>query len=451
MNRIRLGANETILFFMEMIIAGIFFLFILTTLRPAFGAVALFSLLPTYFFKATVAGIPSTFLELSTYALVLGILVRVFFDTELRKQITARIVWLWSEKREFILLIASFLFVVLIFTFVSLDMRRSAGIFKGWFVAPIIAGAAVFFVINKRTVPWLLALLSTTGAILSAYGLWEYFTFYQDWFKDFHFRLNSVFTSANYLALFIGPIISASLGWLLFSRQVKNNIAPALILVVTTAVNLVALFFTFSYGGYLAVGLSILFLVAALIFTRKNKKFIYITLSMVAVIFAFTFSAVLKSDKFQRDFLETEGESALRGRVEVWQTAVYAIKQNPIVGTGLGNFDKVYDKYVRVAIPNEPLEPNVILPHNVFLNFWIDTGILGLIMFISVLSYAYILFSKVKRNFPYIAYPAAAILIAIIGHGLVDTSYFKNDLSYLFWLPIALLLYANYETYEQNR
>ena len=192
-------------------------------------------------------------------------------------------------------------------------------------------------------------------------------------------------------------------------------------------------------------------MVAALIFTRKKKKLIYITLGIAAVIFAFTFSAVLKSDKFRRDFLETEGESALRGRVEVWQTAVYAIKQNPIVGTGLGNFDKVYDKYVRVAIPNEPLEPNVILPHNVFLNFWIDTGILGLIMFISVLSYAYILFSKVKRNFPYIAYPAAAILIAIIGHGLVDTSYFKNDLSYLFWLPIALLLYANYETYEQNR
>src|SRR3989338_211450 len=203
--------------------------FILSILRPAYGTVALFSLLPTYFFKLFIADIPVTFLELSTYALGLALVARSFFAVDLREEALRRIRWLWREHKLFVLLATGLLVIALIFTFVGLDVSRSAGIFKGWFVAPIIAGAAVFFVINKRTVPWLLALLSTTGAILSAYGLWEYFTFFQDWFKDFHFRLNSVFTSANYLALFIGPIISASLGWLLFSRQVKNNIAPALI------------------------------------------------------------------------------------------------------------------------------------------------------------------------------------------------------------------------------
>ena len=36
--------------------------------------------------------------------------------------------------------------------------------------------------------------------------------------------------------------------------------------------------------------------------------------------------------------------------------------------------------------------------------------------------------------------PVQAALVALIGHGLVDTPYFKNDLSVLFWVLIVLTM-----------
>jgi len=78
-------------------------------------------------------------------------------------------------------------------------------------------------------------------------------------------------------------------------------------------------------------------------------------------------------------------------------------------------------------------------PHNFFLNFYLETGLLGFVSMVGLLALFYKKIRDLARTkFLYLATPLAAGMLMIILHGLVDVPYFKNDLSVLFWLVYAL-------------
>ncbi|MCA9389730.1 MAG: hypothetical protein KC585_03955, partial [Candidatus Magasanikbacteria bacterium] len=66
-------------------------------------------------------------------------------------------------------------------------------------------------------------------------------------------------------------------------------------------------------------------------------------------------------------------------------------------------------------------------PHNIILNFWVETGLAGLLAFF------WIVFAWLKKKEAMLL-PLVALLI----HGLVDVPYFKNDLAIVFFLVLAL-------------
>lgn len=82
-------------------------------------------------------------------------------------------------------------------------------------------------------------------------------------------------------------------------------------------------------------------------------------------------------------------------------------------------------------------------PHNIFLNFWTEIGLLGALLFTWLIGrYFYEairLQSKLDRAARMMALGLIGAMSALCIHGLVDVPYFKNDLSVLFWLLIALL------------
>jgi len=80
-------------------------------------------------------------------------------------------------------------------------------------------------------------------------------------------------------------------------------------------------------------------------------------------------------------------------------------------------------------------------PHNIFLNFWTELGLLGVLAFFAI-------FVKVFNNLfkMYKSMEAERWLIlgllgaftAIVVHGMVDVPYLKNDLSVMFWTMLGL-------------
>ena len=87
-----------------------------------------------------------------------------------------------------------------------------------------------------------------------------------------------------------------------------------------------------------------------------------------------------------------------------------------------------------------------LYPHNIFLNFWSEIGLLGAIIFIwLMLKAALIAYQSFKylnqenSSEKYLALGLMSSLICIFVHGLVDVPYFKNDLAVMFWVFIAFI------------
>ncbi|MEK7108413.1 MAG: hypothetical protein AAB898_01965, partial [Patescibacteria group bacterium] len=84
-------------------------------------------------------------------------------------------------------------------------------------------------------------------------------------------------------------------------------------------------------------------------------------------------------------------------------------------------------------------------PHQIFLNFWSELGLAGLVAFFLLLARYFMTLRETLRRVPS-AQPWVAMLVAsmaaLLVHGLVDVPYFKNDLSMLTWTLIAILLIA---------
>ena len=111
------------------------------------------------------------------------------------------------------------------------------------------------------------------------------------------------------------------------------------------------------------------------------------------------------------------------------------LKDNWLFGAGLAGYQKKIvpyhqAKYIEIFL----------YPHNIFLNFWSELGLFGLLTFLLLLLKSFKEVKKkliVKNNF--LALSCLLALLIIIFHGLVDVPYFKNDLSLLFWLIIGLI------------
>ena len=86
-------------------------------------------------------------------------------------------------------------------------------------------------------------------------------------------------------------------------------------------------------------------------------------------------------------------------------------------------------------------------PHNFYLALWLELGFLGLLVFWGMLvKFFASIFRRIKNNpsSKRFLLAVAGAMIVILIHGLVDTPYFKNDLSVLFWLIIGLSVLPNH-------
>ena len=82
----------------------------------------------------------------------------------------------------------------------------------------------------------------------------------------------------------------------------------------------------------------------------------------------------------------------------------------------------------------------LIYPHNLFLNFWTETGLVGLLSFAGILGYAFYLGYKIRKNNLIWGAGLITALAVFLIHGLVDVPYFKNDLAMLFWIIISIVI-----------
>lgn len=112
-------------------------------------------------------------------------------------------------------------------------------------------------------------------------------------------------------------------------------------------------------------------------------------------------------------------------RLSQWSETIDMLQDHWLLGAGLSGYQTVFKPYHQ-ATHLEIFQ----YPHNILLNIWVELGLLGLIA-VGLLSW------HVLRAEPSIAIFA---LLQMIIHGLVDVPYFKNDLAFLTWIFLAIIL-----------
>lgn len=411
---------------------------VLSRVKTEYGVYVAAVSLPLYLFKFKILGIPSTFLEAVICGLFLIWLSRgglekakkLFSEIKEKRIFAAAKSDLAPAKFDLAAGLILFFAGVSVSTILSDDLRTSAGILKGWFAVPFLLFLIVKSEIKtENQIKNIFRALSFSGAAVALVSLGYFFSGR----LTFDGRLAAFYLSPNHLAMFLAPIsvLTAGLFFLSSSRREKTAFGGAFVLMLTV------LYLTYSFGAWIALfsAAAILFLLGH--FASKLKSLPILALvAVILVLLAFQ----IGGEKFQNLFSE---RSSLASRVMIWKAALAIGKDNPVFGVGPGMFQKHYLDYQKYFSPY--LEWAVPQPHNLFLAFWLQAGIAGFFGFILIIISFFkekipVLLRKKEREQilknPYF-WPALAMLVILI-HGLIDTPYFKNDLSSLFWIILAL-------------
>lgn len=375
--------------------------------------------LPLYLLRLQII-VPTTWLELTIYMAFAVWLWRTLRYTKLP--------W-WRSLQDYWLPLTLIGIGLLVGTLVSSEPLISLGIIKGWFVDPLLL---FILIINsadsdrpRRKFDYIAAGLSLAGVVLAIGAIYQVIS---GNFITVDHRASSWFSSANYLSLYLVPVMILVLGWW------RNINKSCLNWIVGTGwfLMLAALYLTFSYAGWLALLLGI-------------GVFWYLTVPSIKGWWWWAAGIILivasqwRLPKFQQ-MLDLLGRSSSHVRLQVWQTALLMVKEHWLAGIGLGLFEKRYLEFAN-RLFHPPLETLVLHAHNILLQFWVNTGLPGIVGFIWLLIkwFRQVWPQATTKNLEYNwAAATVAAMLALLAHGMLDAAYWKNDLSALFWIILAL-------------
>jgi len=379
-------------------------------------------LIPFYFLRFDLRGIPTNPLEIAVGIAFIFTLITCLVQKKLK---------LGSIVLFFLLVIA------LLGAYLEGD-RTAFGIFKGWFLVPFLLYFSVINNFEGKEIKKITGVLLASGTIVALWSILQKFgfvslAFYQIGDPSFtqylsQSRVFGPFESPNYLAMFLAPVLFLGLIDYLESGWFKR-----IALTVTSLIFLLSLYLTDSRAGILALAAGCLTLFIGYL-AQASRGFISKTLPALLFVLISVGMLFFVIPKINLD----SGSNMVRK--EIYSYSLEMVKANPFTGVGVANF---YDQINILSQDNPNFRlyglPYAIHPHNVFLAFWLNFGILGLLAFILVLGDFFInIFNT--RSGGLKKYFIAAAMVAILVHGLFDTTYFKNDLSAIFWLILALAI-----------
>jgi len=225
-------------------------------------------------------------------------------------------------------------------------------------------------------------------------------------------------------------------------------------------VNAACLVLTFSRGGWIGfvvAGFAFLLLLIYWILPILPR---FWRLSLLPMVLGGTtaFLAIAIStvgplrERFASIFVGRE-DSSNNFRINVWNAVVEMIKARPVLGIGPGNdaFNAVYPYYQEPGF-------TALSAYSVYLEIAVETGIVGLVCFlwllVVTLSNGWMQLQVLRQERSREGFwlmGAIATMVGMLSHGLVDTVWYRPQVSTLWWLMIALVASYLAQAQEQKQ
>jgi putative inorganic carbon (hco3(-)) transporter len=257
-------------------------------------------------------------------------------------------------------------------------------------------------------------------------------------------RVYSYLGNPNLLAAYLVPAIALSVAAIFTWRRWTAKVLAAVMVVV----NSYCLIVTYSRGGWIGfvvLGFVLLILLVHWFsiylpqFWRVWTMPLVLGISAVAVLMAVLFVEPVR-DRVASIFVGRE-DSSNNYRINVWSGVLKMIHDRPLIGIGPGNsvFNKVYPHYQLTGF-------SALSAYSVFLEVMVETGAIGFTCFLWLLLVTFnqgwtqlqrLRQTANREGFWLMA--AIAAMLGMLSHGLVDTVWYRPQVSTLWWLMIALV------------
>jgi len=387
-------------------------------------------ILPAYVLRVQIGPIPTTALELAFFAVAVFATIASSFA-----------IWKkgFTRLRPFHIAAGLWLLATIIAIFVAPNHIAALGLWRAFVLEPMAYAILVAGIIeNEKDSHQLLSALIWSVIGVTVIAIIQFATGHfipHPWDTALSTRrATGPFPYPNALALYVTPIAALCFGLMMSTEKAadrlgRHKIRPYVIYIGFIA-GLVSILLAKSVGGFMGLLAAVVF---ALVWEKRTRIATFIILFFAAY--------ALFQSPLQSKVMTTLsfGEWSGRVRTVMWNETVQMLSTRQFFGAGFGAYPTVIVPYHR-ATWMEIFQ----YPHNILLNLWSETGLLGLVAFTGLaLTWARLSLQKDQENRAG-ARPAPTYfllpLIAIIIHGIVDVPYFKNDLAFVFWILIVLII-----------
>lgn len=314
------------------------------------------------------------------------------------------------------------------------------------------SGFLLFSFASDNFIKQSVTILCALFLLLSIWGLTQYLTG-SGYLVYAGQRANAIFYTPNSFAACINIILLPLTIFYVHKKESQKIYALILVLFL-------ALLVTQSRGGWTAFIVSIFFiyiLCRILVIDINKNRLKKLTIGFVLVFSTYCFIELVDLKKIEfginqsdRNFglifkndvshlVRTESVvSTMSHRTMLYDIAWQQIKEKPITGHGLHTY-----QYFQVRDQHAPHIGNATrFAHNDYLQLWMETGILGLTIFISI---PVMIISMLFISWKEIAVSDRAIMLALMT-GLVGF-YVQALVGFLFYTPFLIMMYGCYLGY----
>ncbi|MFA5022986.1 MAG: O-antigen ligase family protein [Candidatus Paceibacterota bacterium] len=283
-------------------------------------------------------------------------------------------------------------------------------------------------------------------------------------------RLDASLGNSAYLAVYVLFHIFIA-GYLLLSQWSKNKILSAWYLIMILA-DAIILYFTATRGAilgliggvFVACFLYVIVLLIRMIFKgvilSKREKFVMkisLTVSVILIVlvagFQFIKSAefIKNSQVLSRFSSISLSDGTVQSRFLIWNMSWQGFQEHPVLGWGPENYSLVFSKYYDPKM--WPSEPWFDRSHNIFFDWLISAGLLGLLAYLAIyVSFLYYLWFGRRGK-------TDSVIDSVVGKSLLtgllaayffhNIFVFDNLVSYI--LFFSLIAFVHFEMTKEEK
>ncbi len=224
---------------------------------------------------------------------------------------------------------------------------------------------------RRRTLKTFALAMAVFGSALSLFAMVQGFSgtdkLYWTWpVEAISAAIYGPYVNHNHYAGLMEMLIPLAAGAAFVERDWKR-----VLLLFSAAVMALSVVFSRSRGGVITLAAELVFVCVILFRAQRSRRGMLSVLGGVAMILAVVFS--LGSDKLYERFSESHDQY----RVQIYRDSLSMAKHNPVLGYGLGTFSTVYPSHRSFYT-----DLFVNHAHNDYLEMLVDTGIIGLGLFV---------------------------------------------------------------------